>query len=102
PTRRLVDCLARASDIRQEILLVLPAWLRANDAERLCAGYSDPKPTALVVTKLDETNEIGGVLHAALPGSTPVAFLCDGPRVPEDIRDAAVGSVVDAVLPREE
>jgi len=102
PTRRLVECLERAGDIRQEILLVLPAWLRAVDAERLAAGYSDPKPTALVVTKLDETKEIGGVLHAALPGSTPVAYLCNGPRVPEDIRDAAVGTVVDAVLPREE
>jgi flagellar biosynthesis protein FlhF len=102
PTRRLVECLERATDIRQEILLVLPAWLRAVDAERLAAGYADPKPTALVVTKLDETNEIGGVLHAALPGSTPVAYLCNGPRVPEDIRDAAVGTVVDAVLPREE
>ena len=102
PTRRLLSCLAQAPDIRQEILLVLPAWLRATDAERLCAGYADPKPTALVVTKLDETNEIGGVLHAALPGSTPVAYLCDGPRVPEDIRDASVGTVVDAVLPREE
>ena len=102
PTRRLVECLAQAIHIRQEILLVLPAWLRASDAERLSTGYSDPKPTALVVTKLDETNEIGGVLHAALPGSTPVAYLCDGPRVPEDIRDAAVGTVVDAVLPREE
>ncbi len=70
--------------------------------ERLAAGYADPKPTALVVTKLDETNEIGGVLHASLPGSTPVAYLCNGPRVPEDIKDAAVGTVVDAVLPREE
>jgi flagellar biosynthesis protein FlhF len=65
------------------------------------AAYSSPRPTALVLTKLDETSEIGGVLHAALPGPTPVAFLCNGPRVPEDIRDAAVEAVVDAALPRE-
>lgn len=102
PTRRLAECLERAGGMRHEILLVLPAWLRASDAERLALGYSSPKPTALVVTKLDETKEIGGVLHAALPGSTPLAYLCDGPKVPEDIRDAAVASVVDAVLPREE
>jgi flagellar biosynthesis protein FlhF len=102
PTRRLAECLERADGIRQEILLVLPAWLRGGDAERLSTAYANPRPTALVVTKLDETNEIGGVLHAALPGSTPVAYLCDGPRVPEDIRDAAVAIVVDAVLPREE
>jgi flagellar biosynthesis protein FlhF len=102
PSRRLMECLETAPGIHQEILLVLPAWLRASDAERIAEGYANPKPTAIVVTKLDETNEIGGVLHAALPGSTPVAYLCDGPKVPEDIRDAAVGTVVDAVLPKEE
>jgi flagellar biosynthesis protein FlhF len=102
PTRRLAECLDRAPDIHREVLLVLPAWFRATDAERVAAGYSSPKPTALVLTKLDETKEIGGVLHAALPGPTPIAYLCNGPRVPEDIRDAAVDAVVDAVLPREE
>jgi flagellar biosynthesis protein FlhF len=102
PTRRLAECLERVGDRRREVLLVLPAWFRATDAERVAAGYSNPKPTALVLTKLDETTEIGGVLHAMLPGPTPVAYLCNGPRVPEDIRDAAVDAVVDAVLPREE
>jgi flagellar biosynthesis protein FlhF len=102
-TRRLSDCLERGgSDFHREVLLVLPAWFRASDAERVVAAYSNPRPTALVLTKLDETTEVGGVLHAVLPGPTPVAYLCDGPRVPEDIHDAAVESVVEAVLPREE
>jgi flagellar biosynthesis protein FlhF len=102
PTRRLAECLDSATDIRREVLLVLPAWFRAVDAERVAAAYSTPRPTALVLTKLDETDEIGGVLHAALPGPIPFAYMCNGPRVPEDIRDAAVDAVVDAVLPREE
>jgi flagellar biosynthesis protein FlhF len=103
PTRRLAECLERAgSEFRREVLLVLPAWFRASDAERVASAYSNPRPTALVLSKLDETTEVGGVLHAALPGPTPVAYLCNGPKVPEDIRDAAVESVVEAVLPREE
>src|SRR5258708_5582108 len=54
PTRRLAECIDRASGFRHEVLLVLPAWFRATDAERVIAGYSSPKPTALVLTKLDE------------------------------------------------
>jgi flagellar biosynthesis protein FlhF len=75
--------------------------VRANDAERVVASYERPKPTALVVTKLDETREVGGVLHAALPGPIPLAYLCDGPRVPEDLQNAAIPAVLDAVFPRE-
>ena len=41
--------------------------LPAADAERVLALYEDPAPTALVITKLDETLQIGGALHAALP-----------------------------------
>ena len=103
PTRRLNECLERVGpEFRREVLLVLPAWFRASDAERVSSAYSNPRPTALVLSKLDETTEVGGVLHAALPGPTPVAYLCDGPKVPEDIHDAAVETVVEAVLPREE
>ncbi|MBM4362745.1 MAG: hypothetical protein FJ104_08695, partial [Deltaproteobacteria bacterium] len=102
PTRRLAACLERVGEARTEVLLVVPAFLRAADVERLTQSYEDPRPTAIVVTKLDETTEAGGILHAALPGATPVAYLCDGPRVPEDLRDAAVDAVVDAVLSRED
>jgi flagellar biosynthesis GTPase FlhF len=55
----------------------------------------------MVITKLDETLEAGGVMHAALPSDIPIAYLCSGPRVPEDIREASVEAVVDAVLPAE-
>jgi flagellar biosynthesis protein FlhF len=98
---QLEACLGSVTDARAEVLLVLPAWVRATDAERVVASYERPKPTALVVTKLDETRQVGGALHAALPGPTPLAYLCDGPRVPEDLQNAAVPAVLDAVFPRE-
>jgi flagellar biosynthesis protein FlhF len=52
-----------------------------------------------VITKLDETSQAGGAAHAALDGLLPVAYLCDGPKVPEDIHEASVDALVDAVLP---
>jgi flagellar biosynthesis protein FlhF len=98
----LPDCLAGVTeDVVKHALLVLPAWLRASDVTRIGELYEVPAPTEVVITKLDETAEAGGVMHAALPESIPIAYLCSGPRVPEDIREASVEAVVDAVLPAE-
>jgi flagellar biosynthesis protein FlhF len=96
----LPDCLSGMSEeMAKHALLVLPAWLRASDVARVAGLYEVPAPTEVVITKLDETIEAGGVLHAALPSNIPIAYLCNGPRVPEDIREASVEAVVDAVLP---
>jgi flagellar biosynthesis protein FlhF len=98
----LPDCLSGVTeDMVKHALLVLPAWLRASDVNRIIGLYEVPAPTEVVITKLDETVEAGGVLHAALPTNIPIAYLCSGPRVPEDIREASVEAVVDAVLPAE-
>lgn len=98
----LPECLTGLpEDIVKHALLVLPAWLRASDVTRILSLYEAPQPTEVVITKLDETIEAGGVMHAALPESIPIAYLCNGPRVPEDIREASVEAVVDAVLPAE-
>jgi flagellar biosynthesis protein FlhF len=98
----LPDCLAGISEeMTKHALLTLPAWLRASDVNRIAGLYEVPAPTEVVITKLDETVEAGGVMHAALPENIPIAYLCNGPRVPEDIREASVEAVVDAVLPAE-
>ncbi len=97
----LGHCLREVTDRTVSTLLVLPAWLRANDVSRIMEMYDDPTPTDLVVTKLDETYQVGGILHAALPTQLPFAYLCNGPRVPEDIMEASVDGVLDAVFPSE-
>jgi flagellar biosynthesis protein FlhF len=98
----LPDCLSGTTEeLAKHALLVLPAWLRASDVIRVGDLYQVPAPTEVVITKLDETVEVGGVMHAALPSNIPIAYLCSGPRVPEDIREASVDAIVDAVLPAE-
>jgi flagellar biosynthesis protein FlhF len=97
----LGNCLREVEDRAVNVLLVLPAWLRASDVARVMDLYDDPAPTDIVVTKLDETYQVGGVLHAALPTHLPFAYLCNGPRVPEDILEASVDGVLDAVFPVE-
>jgi flagellar biosynthesis protein FlhF len=93
--------VAGLRDISHEVLLVMPAWLRARDAERMVATYCAPKITGVVITKLDETDQVGGVMHASIGRDLPVAYLCNGARVPEDIHDAAVDQVLDAIFPEQ-
>jgi len=97
----LAGCVAGLRDMSHEVLLVLPAWLRARDAERVVSTYSDPKITGVVITKLDETDQVGGVMHASIGNDLPVAYLCNGARVPEDIHDAAMDQVLDAIFPEQ-
>jgi flagellar biosynthesis protein FlhF len=97
----LEGCIAGLRNVEHEVLLVLPAWLRARDAERVVATYSAPKITGVVITKLDETEQVGGVMHASIGSELPVAYLCNGARVPEDIHDAAVDQVLDAIFPEQ-
>jgi len=101
PMQRLASSLARTSGWDTHVLLTVPAWLRGGDVDRLVRSYESPRPTAVVATKLDEASRAGGLLHACLPSSAPLAFLCDGPRVPEDIFEPEAEAVVELLFPSE-
>jgi flagellar biosynthesis protein FlhF len=101
PMQRLAGSLERAAGWDKHVMLVVPAWLRGGDVDRLARSYQAPRPTAVVATKLDEASRVGGLLHACLPEGTPLAYLCDGPRVPEDIAEASVETLVEHIFPSE-
>jgi flagellar biosynthesis protein FlhF len=95
----LVKCLPHVSRHELHVLVVLPAFLRGRDAELVTRSYADVRPSGAVVTKLDETSEIGGVLQAMLTEEVPIVYTCNGPRVPEDIREADAASIIQCLLP---
>ncbi|MBI5537758.1 MAG: flagellar biosynthesis protein FlhF [Deltaproteobacteria bacterium] len=97
--RKLNDCLDAAEGRVRDVLLTVPAGIHPHDAERLATAYRAPEPTGVIITKVDEAFHMGGALHAVLPRPLPLAYLCRGPRVPEDLQAATVQSVLDAVLP---
>lgn len=90
----LTDGLSGVTTHDVHVQLVVPAWLRAADAERVVANYQGVHPTGVVITKLDETQVTGGALHASWTTGLPLTYLCDGPRVPEDIQGASVDRVL--------
>jgi flagellar biosynthesis protein FlhF len=101
PSKKLAGAVNQAYGYEPHVLLVVPAWLRGGDVDRLLRSYAAPRPTAVVATKLDEAHRAGGVLHACLPTNTPLAYLCDGPRVPEDVEAATVSALLDKIFPPE-
>lgn len=95
----LETCMGGLASATVDVLLVLPAWLRGWDAEQLVTQYTGPPLTGVVITKLDETDQLGGALHAPVCSGLPVTHLCDGARVPEDVRDASQEQLLDLIFP---
>jgi flagellar biosynthesis protein FlhF len=89
---------ARAGSGTYHVLLCLPATLRALDAAQVVRTFAPCGPTALAITKLDETAAPAGIAHGAVASHLPVAVLCFGQRVPEDIAPATSEDIVEYLL----
>lgn len=83
----------------REVLLCLAASSRDVDARQAAKFFSGCAPSALVVTKVDETSLPSGMVHAAIATRLPIAAFTTGQRVPEDI-EAASAAVVNKHLAR--
>jgi flagellar biosynthesis protein FlhF len=98
PAMRAFSELAHTAKRSTHVLLLLPAWLRGGDAEKLVSHYGHLSPTGLVVTKLDECNSMGGILQAAIGSSLPLVFVSRGPRVPEHLEVANKRKIIEDAL----
>jgi flagellar biosynthesis protein FlhF len=70
------------------VLLALPAQGEANAQEEIVKSFARVAPSACVLTKLDEAASLGAVLSTAIRHKLPIAYLCNGQRVPEDVHSA--------------
>jgi len=99
------EALLGADDVRAthgrkfEILLCVPASIRAGDMTRVQCDFALTNPTGLIVTKLDETSMPAGIIHASYATKLPLTTVCNGQRVPEDIMTATTRVLVDALMP---
>ncbi len=72
-----------------ETHLVLPASLRTAEMLDAVKWWSLFCPAALLITRMDETDRIGGWVSAAIESSLPVRFFSTGQRIPEDFEEAS-------------
>tara|TARA_R110000787_G_scaffold188679_7_gene300402 strand:+ start:7234 stop:8394 length:1161 start_codon:yes stop_codon:yes gene_type:complete len=81
-----LERLAQCGKVRS--MLVMPANGQLGDLETAAGRFSEVKPFASILTKVDETHRLGESLSVVIRRKLPVAFITDGQRVPEDLHPA--------------
>lgn len=69
-------------------MLVLPATTHPVDAHTAVRQFSLFGPNQLILTKMDETTRPGAAVSVVKDSGLPIAYLCSGQRVPEDLERA--------------
>ncbi|HTT03833.1 MAG TPA: flagellar biosynthesis protein FlhF [Steroidobacteraceae bacterium] len=75
-------------------MLVLPASAQGGVIEDAVTQFGPPLADCCVLTRIDEAVSLGGVLSALAASRLPVAFISEGPRIPEDLRPARAHQLV--------
>ncbi len=68
--------------------LVLPAFMRASDMDRVINQYGVFAPRKLIFTRIDETGSHADMVRVAARSRLPVSFLANGQQIPDDLEPA--------------
>jgi flagellar biosynthesis protein FlhF len=74
--------------------LVLAANSQIAALEETVAAFGAAALAGAIVTKVDETSSLGGVLSVLSAHRLPVAYVSEGQRVPEDLAPARSHNLV--------
>jgi flagellar biosynthesis protein FlhF len=94
--RDLLRLVGRRRGVRTH--LVLAADTSAASARRIFDTYQEARPERLVITKLDETDNVSPLLGVIRERQIPVSYLTSGQRVPEDLECATPALLASALL----
>ena len=98
---QLVDLLRSAQP--DETHLVLSATSSTSAIHTVLNGFAPARPTAAIMTKLDEAPHTAGILSAITKSDTcagiPVSYLTNGQQVPDDISLASAEVLLKRLLP---
>lgn len=81
-----------------ETHLVLSATSSRETTQSILDGFSAVRPTAAILTKLDETPQLAGTLGALEGRALPLSYVTTGQQVPDDIEVAEAEGLVRNLL----
>ncbi|MGI9210984.1 MAG: flagellar biosynthesis protein FlhF, partial [Methylococcaceae bacterium] len=85
-----------AIPIKSYLVLSTASQLRTmQEAVDAFEGFS---PEACILTKIDEAAQPGSSLSVVIENRLPVAFICDGQQVPEDLHHARKNTILNWCL----
>jgi flagellar biosynthesis protein FlhF len=87
-----MELLHDVGDVR--VCVAMAANTQAQALDATIRAYLPLKPQACILTKLDETPNLGGALSTLIRHYLPLDYVTDGQRVPEDIAAADARALV--------
>lgn len=80
------------------VLLTLPAHTRHSEIRGIVNRYAPLHPFGICVTKMDETKVLGALLNVRIRAGVPLAWVCFGHRIPEDMVSANVNRLSEQLV----
>lgn len=93
--QRISEQLALFDEDNVSTLLLLAANAQTGTLDDVARRYRNTHLAGCILTKLDETMNLGGCLDVAIRHKLRLHFLTNGQRVPEDLHRANVSYLVD-------
>ncbi|ADC71682.1 flagellar biosynthetic protein FlhF [Thioalkalivibrio sp. K90mix] len=87
--------------VRCESWLVVSATTQASALRRVLDAFRKTEPAALVLTKLDEAEQLGETLSVLLDQHLGLTFVSDGQRIAEDFHRVETGDLTRRALGEE-
>jgi flagellar biosynthesis protein FlhF len=94
---RLMEQFSVISDCAMGLktLLVLSSTTHRAALDETIRSFSNVEINGCILTKLDETTNLGGALSVVTEHQLPVAYISDGQRVPEDLHLARAHTLIN-------
>ncbi len=71
-------------------ILAVSATTKCKDLEEIFQQYEPFKYVSIIITKLDETSQIGNIISVIAKKKKSISFVTDGQKVPQDIEKASI------------
>ena len=94
----LLESLAGATGADLLTYLVVPATASTETLAEVREGFARTRPSAGVVTKVDETRRTAVAIESLLGAELPLAFVCTGQEVTTDLYRATPDRLADLIL----
>ncbi|WP_051304844.1 flagellar biosynthesis protein FlhF [Chitinilyticum litopenaei] len=92
---RISEQLALFNQDNVGTLLLLSANAQSATLDDVARRYRNRQLVGCILTKLDETMNLGGCLDVAIRHKLPLHFVTNGQRVPEDLHRPNTGYLID-------
>jgi flagellar biosynthesis protein FlhF len=92
--QRFIDLIPE----RRDIFLTLSATTKGKDLSKIIEEYQRLKFNKLIITKIDETLNLGCIVNVADQAGMPVVYVTKGQNVPDDIEELSPEKAAGMVL----